>query len=141
MTCIRASNIKADSRLPAALPAAKPVHFPGHLSKASVVGAVIGSLLGAALTAGAVWWFGKRGRRQDEAKRLPAAKEEDDTSMSTQKDGREIYQMDAKGSPAQLDVDDAQRAELGHGAPRSELAGDPFTCHELAGSTPTVAKD
>ncbi len=136
MTCIRAGNIKADSRTPAVLPAAKPVRFPGHLSGGAIAGIVIGSLLGAAIVAGAIWWVWRRHKRQQQVQMLSDGKEEKDTILGTQLDGKDVYQMDAKGKSMQLDG--TERVELGHEGPRTELDGGAVHAHELAGSNPVT---
>lgn len=137
MTCLRANDVKIDSRIPAALPAAKAVHFPGQQSPGTIAGIVIGCMLAVSILVGAGWWFWRK------QSNISDNGDKEATTMSqTQAETDTQYQLDGKEGPNQLDskerpvqLDGSQRAEMGHQDLRPELSGS-IAAQELQGSTP-----
>lgn len=139
MTCIKAGDVKADSRGPPALPAAKAVHFPGELSRGAIAGIVVGTVLGAVVLAGVGWWIWKKywkrskvsGDQDEDVKNLSAMSGE----TTNQLDSKEAtVQLDSKEKPVQLDG--VQRSEMGNVDMRPELSGS-VPPQELQGSMPS----
>lgn len=140
MTCIRAGDVKANSRVPAALPAAKAVNFPVRLSRGAIAGIVVGSVIGVAVLAVVGWRLWRKYWRRS---KVPGDKDEDVKSDLTTEPKTDItYQLDDKDATMQLDskqrpaqLDSSTRAELGDVDTRPELPGS-VAPQELPGSTP-----
>lgn len=141
MTCIKAGDVKADSREPPALPAAKIVHFPGELSRGAIAGIVVGTVLGVVVLAGLGWWFWKKYWKRSRVSDDP----DEDVKNSSAIEGDAPNQLDSKEATSQLDskekpvqLDGSQRSEMGNVDSRPELPGSAIP-HELQGSIPVAS--
>ena len=138
MTCLRASNIKADSRKPAFEPGPTPVHFPVKFTKGEIAGIVVASVAGVLIIGPGAWYYWRvRKRRTDPDFSKIGHGIGTNVAKLAQKDGAEVYQLGDTLEPLQLDG--KPRTEIGED-PRPELHGRPLLPQEPPGSSPTPSQ-